>query len=260
MNNSLNSNNSLSRSSPLVKQLLNLELIRQEKARRARNRIETYFPDSGPFRRELYPKHLEFFAAGGKHDPLPSCPDGCDGSPHRERCFMAANRIGKTDAGSYETTLHLTGLYPQWWTGKRFSRPVKCWACGDTSKTTREVIQRKLYGPLSDPGVGMIPGDQILHRTAKQGISEALDTIYVRHVSGGTSSVTLKSYQEGRESFQADAIDFGWMDESPVFPIYTEILMRTMTTDGQVILTFTPLNGLDELVLSFLPNGLPSSA
>ena len=230
-----------------------------EIARRKKNRLHSYFPDTGPLRRELYRRHMEFFAAGGLHKPLPSCPEGCDGSPHRERAFMAANRIGKTDAGSYELTLHLTGLYPHWWTGKRFPRPIKSWAAGDTNRTVREILQAKLYGPLSDLGTGMIPGDLIAHRTTKQGIAEAIDTVYVQHVSGGLSSVTLKSYQEGRESFQGAACDFIWLDEECSEQIYAEALMRTMTTDGLLILTFTPLQGLSTVVLSFLPNGLPGS-
>lgn len=34
--------------------------------------------------------------------------------------------------------------------------------------------------------------------------------------------------------------------------------MRTMTTEGSLILTFTPLQGLSSVVLSFLPDGLPA--
>ncbi len=237
--------------------MLNLEWIEAEELRRARRKIDRYFPDAGEFRRERYPKHLEFFAAGGRHTPLPSCPEGCDGSPHRERCFMAGQRLGKTEAGAYETTLHLTGQYPDWWAGKRFDHPVKCWAAGDTNRTVREILQEKLYGPLSAPGTGMVPGDLITHRTSKAGIAEAIDTIYVKHVSGGTSSVTLKSYQEGRESFYGASIDFAWADEEPELGIWTEMLVRTMTTDGCCILTFTPLQGLSAVVLSFLPNGVP---
>src|SRR4051812_9903998 len=91
----------------------------EEKERRKRGRkIETYFPDSGPLRRELYPKHLAFFQAGALF---------------RERCFLAGNRVGKTETGGgYELVLHLTGSYPAWWTGRRFSRPVSAWAAGDT--------------------------------------------------------------------------------------------------------------------------------
>ena len=236
-----------------------LSAVPAELERRKRNRIATYFPDTGPLRRALYPKHLEFFAAGGKHKPLPSCPDGCTGEPHRERCFMAGQRVGKTEAGAYETTLHLTGNYPHWWVGKRFNHPVKCWAAGDTNRTVREIIQEKLVGKLNDFGTGMVPGDLIIHRTTKQGIAEAIDTIYVRHASGGTSSLTLKSYQEGRESFFGASIDFAWLDEESPEQVYLEVLMRTMTTGGGVILTFTPLQGLSAVVLSFLPDGLPGS-
>lgn len=172
--------------------------------------------------------------------------------------YIAAGLVHhNTDAGVYEVTLHLTGMYPDWWTGKRFTRPVKSWAASDTNKTVRSNLQEKFYGPLRAPGTGMIPGDLLTHRTTKQGIAEAIDTIYVQHVSGGISSLTLKSYQEGRESFQGDAIHFILLDEEPSQAIYAEALLRTMTTDGQIALTMTPLMGLSEVVLSFLPNGLP---
>jgi phage terminase large subunit-like protein len=121
------------------------------------------------------------------------------------------------------------------------------------------VLQEKFYGKLSEPGTGMVPGDLISYRTTKQGIAEAIDTIYVKHASGGLSSVQFKSYQEGRESFQGSAIDVGFCDEEPSASVFTEILMRTMTTDGICYITFTPLQGLSEVVLSFLPNGLPGA-
>lgn len=123
-----------------------------EAARRESQRqFYTWFPDEGEFRRALYPKHLELFSAGARF---------------RERCFMAANRIGKTIAGSYEVTCHLTGLYPDFWDGKRFDRPISAWAAGKTNKTTRDIIQRKLLGGIDNSGpkkrcdgTGMIPGD-----------------------------------------------------------------------------------------------------
>jgi phage terminase large subunit-like protein len=170
---------------------------------------------------------------------------------------MMGNRCGKTVAGAYELTCHLTGLYPHWWVGKRFNRPIKAWACGQSNKTVREILQTELVGKLNDFGTGMIPASLILHRTSKAGIAEALDSVYVKHVTGGTSSVTLKSYEEGPTGYYGASIDFGWADEEPPASIWTEMLMRTMTTDGACILSFTPLAGLSEVVLSFLPNGLP---
>jgi len=41
--------------------------------------------------------------------------------------------------------------------------------------------------------------------------------------------------------------------------IYTEFVMRTLTTNGLVWLTFTPLMGLTPLVLEFLPGGYPEN-
>jgi phage terminase large subunit-like protein len=189
---------------------------------------------------------MQFFAAG---------------AVHRERCFMAANRVGKTEGcGAYESTLHLTGNYPAWWAGKRFQRPIRGWAAGDTNKTVREILQEKLLGPPGYHGTGMIPGDLLAHTSSKQGVADSVDTIYVRHTAGGLSRLALKSYQEGRESFQGSEQDLIWLDEEPPEAIYTECLLRTMTTEGVVMVTFTPLSGLSAVVLSFLPDGQPPAA
>ena len=49
------------------------------------------------------------------------------GADHRERLFMAANRSGKSETGAFEAACHLTGIYPPWWQGHVFKRPVKMW-------------------------------------------------------------------------------------------------------------------------------------
>ena len=203
-----------------------------------RNKISTYYPAEGPLSRDKYAKHLEFFAAG---------------NTHRERCFLAANRVGKTEGvGAYETTLHLTGLYPEWWTGRRFQAPITAWAAGDTSQTTRDILQEKLLGPQADLGTGMIPGDSILRTTSKPGVPDAIETVYVKHASGGTSELTLKNYEQQRTSFQGTARHVIWLDEECSMEIYAECLLRTMTSDGLIICTFTPLLGLSDVVKYFL--------
>lgn len=169
---------------------------------------------------------------------------------------MAANRVGKTEgAGGYETVCHLLGEYPKWWTGRRFSKPGDWWAAGDTSKTVRDIIQFKLLGHLHERGTGLIPQDRIVKVTMKQGVSEAVDTISVKHSSGGVSQIGLKSYDQRREAFQGTEKDGIWLDEEPPLDIYTECLLRTMTNKGIILLTFTPLMGMSETVMSFLPNG-----
>jgi phage terminase large subunit-like protein len=218
-----------------------LSLLAEKQRRSNSRKILTYYPDDGPLRRDAYPKHMAFFEAGAKF---------------RERCMLAANRIGKTEGvGGYEVALHLTGNYPAWWKGRRFTRPVKAWAAGDTHKTVRDILQEKLLGPSGAFGTGLIPGDAIERTTPKSGVPDAVDTVYVKHASGGVSVLALKSYQEGRESFQGTEQDIVWLDEEPPLSVYTECLTRTMTTRGVVLCTFTPLEGLSETVMHFLPDG-----
>lgn len=218
-----------------------LELLETKAERLKYQKIKTYFPDKGELRRELYKKHLQFFEAG---------------KLYRERAFIAANRVGKTESGGgYEMTLHLTGNYPSWWTGRRFDRPIQAWAAGDTGKTVRDIIQYKLLGRAGEYGTGLIPKDLIVRYTNKHGLSDCVDTLFVKHATGGLSQITLKSYDQRRESFQGTEQDVIWLDEEPSIEIYTECLLRTMTNDGLIMLTFTPLMGMSETVLSFLPNG-----
>jgi phage terminase large subunit-like protein len=227
-----------------------LELL-AEKERRVKTRmLDAMYPETGTLRRELYPKHMLFFEAG---------------KDFRERCMMAGNRIGKSyGAGGYEMALHLTGLYPSWWKGRRFDHPIKAWAAGESSKTTRDTIQKILLGEHRNHGTGLIPGDLIVDTTTKSGIADAVEDIYVRHVSGGISHLGLKSYEQGAGSFMGTEQHIVWFDEEPPLPIYTEGLTRTMivpgsvpgeSITGMVISTFTPLNGLSEVVENFMPNG-----
>jgi phage terminase large subunit-like protein len=183
------------------------------------------------------------------------------GAIHNERLFMAANRVGKTEGvGAYETALHLTGAYPKWWTGRRFIRPISAWASGQTSKTTRDIIQAALLGPYGKFGTGMIPGDSIIGTTPKAGIPEAIETVYVKHVSGDRSDLGLKSYDQGQEAFYGTRKDLVWLDEECDRPIYTECLLRTMATvpgeqNGLMLFTFTPLYGMSPIVKDFLEMG-----
>lgn len=206
---------------------------------------------------------MEFFALGGQHEKLPSCPDDCDGSPHRERLMLAANRIGKTESiGAYEVALHATGRYPAWWPGMRYRRPVEIWAAGKRNETTRDVVQKTLFGRVRAhgrhkgfTGTGVVPGDDIGAVSWKRGVADLADEIQVRHVSGGRSTIGLKSYEQGRGAFEGTAKDIVWFDEEPPGDVYVEAKVRTMTTHGHVLLTFTPLEGMSEVVLMYLPTG-----
>ena len=212
------------------------EIIRRKNTRR----IWQFYPDDGPLRRELYPKHLSFFKAG---------------QTYRERCFIAGNRVGKTEGvGLYELVLHLTGLYPAWWEGRRFSKPIRAICAGKTSQTTRDILQSKLMG-VGSYGQGLLPEDCIVRYLKKAGVPDALESVDIKHIAGGLSRLVFKSFDQGRQSFEGTEQDVVHLDEEAPDSVYQECCVRTMTTGGMVMLTFTPLLGLTPVVCRFLPDG-----
>lgn len=218
-----------------------LAAVVAELERRQSAKFGQYFQDEGQYPRSGYPKHCEFFDAGARF---------------KERLFMAANRVGKSEGGAFEVTAHLTGKYPSWWTGRRFETPVEVWACGTNSETARDIVQTKLFGPADKIGEwtgGMVPPNLIAKFTRRQhGLSNSLESVWVKHASGGMSVVGLKTYEQGRKSFEGTAKHVIWCDEEPPADCYTEMLYRTLTTQGIVLVTFTPLQGMSEVVTGFI--------
>ena len=187
-----------------------------------------------------------------------------NGAAHRERLFMAGNQLGKTLAGAIETAYHLTGDYPEWWTGRRFKKPVTAWVAGETGLLVRDGPQKLLCG---QPGVteafgtGFIPLDRFIDKSLARGVTDAYDTIQVKHstrgVEDGISTLTFKSYESGREKFQSTTLDFWWADEEPDEAIYGELMARITATGGMGFVTFTPLKGRSAVVLRYLDEVSP---
>lgn len=220
-----------------------LKLLEEKETELRYNKIRAIYPESGPYSRFNYPKHCQFMKAG---------------KDFQERAFVAANRTGKTLTGAYEMACHLTGDYPAWWEGRKFRNPIDSWAVGVSNQSTKEIQQFELLGDMSDIGSGMVPRDRIVRTTKKPGVADAIETVFVKHVSGGISKCTFKSYEQGRESFQGTKKQVVWLDEEPKDPsIYTECLTRLMDkyNPGIIYCTFTPLFGLSDVVMSFLPDG-----
>lgn len=232
--------------------------MRQRQQTLSQTQIVTWFQDPSdhpalrncPLGRKHYPKQMKFFALELVDDEI---------------ALFGGNRTGKTHCGCFADTLHLTGLYPDWWPGRRFDRPINMWVATDTAKNTRDILQEKFCGPIGQEhalGTGMIPGDLIVRKTVKHGLADAFETVFVRHVSGGTSTLQFKSYDQGREAFQGTRQDRIHLDEEPKLEIYSECSMRLMSTvpgekNGTLVLTETPLLGVSDLMISFMPDLAP---
>ncbi|MCF4166346.1 terminase large subunit [Zavarzinia compransoris] len=179
------------------------------------------------------------------------------GATYRERLLRAGNQLGKSYAGAFEAVCHATGRYPDWWEGRRWTSPTTGWCGGVTGEVTRDTIQRLLIGAVGQRGTGMVPRAEIADVLPSRGVADLADTIMVKHESGGVSRIRLKYYEQGREKWQGDTVDWVWFDEEPPPEIYTEGLTRTNATGGMAWLTFTPLLGMSEVVRRFLMEESP---
>lgn len=232
------------------------ELLTEADRRDSRKLFENMFPDKDTawrghimYSRNKYSRHMAFLAATGTF---------------REVAMMAANRSGKTQTGAYAITVWTTGMYPDWWDAmgcKRFPGPVRVWISGKTNETTRDILQDRLLGRAIDidgrkgfNGEGMVPGHLLSDPTWRAGLTNSIDTVRVLHTSGRHSTIGAKSYTQGRTSFEGTSQDVIWLDEEPPLDVHTECLTRTATTNGIIIATYTPLMGMSEVAMRFLPD------
>lgn len=217
-----------------------LEALEALAEHRGSNKLEFYTP---------YPKQREFFAAS---------------ATAAEILFKAGNQVGKSDAGAYAMACHLTGLYPDWWEGRRFDHPIRAWACGEAAADVRDVQQDKLFGaPGVDGslGTGFVPADCIVDKSLARGIPDAFDSVQVKHYTNGVydgiSQLWFKSYEQGRKKFQGRPLHVIWDDEEPPMEIYTEQCARLTATRGFIYTTYTPFQGMTEVTCRFLDEPTP---
>jgi phage terminase large subunit-like protein len=179
-----------------------------------------------------YPTQLKFFAAGG--------------TGVHQRLIYGGNQTGKTLCDAAELAWHLTGDYPDWWVGLRFTKPIRAWAAGESTTLVRDTMQRHLCGPRNDFGTGLIPLESFAKAPVMvPGGTGAIDTVFVTHMTDGkvdgTSELSFKSFEQRREKLQSESVDFIWIDERPDEELYNELYARTIATNGHLIVSYTPI-------------------
>jgi phage terminase large subunit-like protein len=210
------------------------------------HQLEFAYPETGPYARSLYKKQLEFFKAG---------------KSHRFRLVSGGNGSGKSRSLAYEVALHATGQYPSWWEGKKYKKISTIWVVAKSSGTYRDSLQKHLFGnPGELTGTGLIPRDCILNTSVIPNSGGAIGTAQIRHTNGSVVSVEVKTFDMHRENLQGANVDLVAFDEEPPEDVYMEVIMRTRGTKtrepGISMLAFTPLEGLTNVVLRYLPNGM----
>jgi phage terminase large subunit-like protein len=175
-----------------------------------------------------------------------------------EVCLCAGNQIGKTWWGTAVDAMHLTGEYPDDWTGHRFEHPPEVWALGYSMEKTRDLLQSKIFGKYINRQFegGLVPREKILGHESAQGTPNAMRSVQVRH-KAGIAVIKFWSYSQGQHALMGDVVDFFHIDEEPQDQsIRPQVLMRVANGDrgrgGRGIYTFTPENGRTELVVQFM--------
>lgn len=139
--------------------------------------------------------------------------------------LFGGNRSGKTEEGAEYTVQKCRHVPNQRW-----------WACAETFKDSVEIQQRKVWKLLPKSELRYAHYDEVngfRHRK-------------IIFING--SSITFKSYDQGREAFQSDDLDGIWNDEETPYDIYKEQRVRLFDRDGEMIFTMTSLKGVTELM------------
>jgi phage terminase large subunit-like protein len=177
----------------------------------------------------------------------------------RERALLAGNQLGKTMSAGMETAMHLTGLYPDWWEGRRFRHPVRWGVGSETGDLLKKGPQRMLLG--DHPAVfgnGTIPKPLVHDWKMARGIPDGVDSVQIRYCRDGIATNELSeavflSYAEGRAKWASDTWHGAWLDEEPEhYDVYTEALTRTNRFMGPIMFTATPMRGFSDVVRRFL--------
>ncbi len=171
------------------------------------------------------------------------------------RGILAANRVGKTTSTCYETAMHLTGQYPEWWDGHRFDQAITCMVAGEGWSQVALVLQNELLGTQDVKitealGSGAIPRECIVVETMRNDGANCIG-VEIKHASGSNSYLLFANYTQEVRQLQGFKLNLAVFDEQPPDDFFSEIVTRTATTQGKVLCSFTPLKGLNGLVSKF---------
>ena len=175
--------------------------------------------------------------------------------------FAGPNRCGKTLAALFKLVLHLTGLYPHWYYGIKFSGPGDVMAAGHTEESVRDILilgtheKPALLGPKGFEGTGWLPKEMISDiQYRKKDFVDWVD-IYHHDSQGkhdGVSRLYPAFYSQGQAPIMGRAIRYFLNDEEPgPFPKQEKFIeqsfVRTWDEDGCVDVSATPEHGYSKI-------------
>jgi phage terminase large subunit-like protein len=175
------------------------------------------------------------------------------------KALEAGNQIGKTVSGTVQDAFDLTGRYPDWYEGPKYTKPVQLVCGGVNNDKTRDLLQKALCGdPVTKEvslGTGWLPLDCLDRNkiSLKRGVSDAFLHVKVKHhtdgVFDGWSTLSFQSYESGKAAWMGDTVDIFHLDEEPPMDILSQAGRGCIATGGSIRCTYTPENGQTDVVL-----------
>ncbi|HUZ32269.1 MAG TPA: terminase family protein [Xanthobacteraceae bacterium] len=211
-------------------------------------------------------EYLQRYCRWNYYKPHPDTQLVFHNSHADERSIILGSQQGKTTAAGFEMAFSAVDLWPAWHTGRHpkppnIERAAKFigWYASVSSQNVRDGAQEKLLGNIAQKdglGTGAIPVDYIEGITMSRGISNFVDTVTVRRETGGIALLQSKTYEQSVLSYQGTPVDLSWVDEDPGYDdrIYNELLARTISTNGRIIVSLTPMLGLTPIRKRFVDN------
>lgn len=141
--------------------------------------------------------------------------------------LVAANRWGKSVTGMREVLWRATGSHPY-----KQIRPHRVIWCGFVDFGFYIKVTKRIFDEWA-PKNSLIQ----FHDSEKWAKFKRKD--------GGTCTIYFLSYESGRMSWQGAGVDYIWLDEELPQEIYQEALARLVDRHGQILLTQTPVTGLN---------------
>lgn len=162
--------------------------------------------------------------------------------------FRSGNQSGKSFGVAYLCALTATGRYPSDYKGwrpklrKDAAYAVVIWVLSTSGQMVRDGMQTALLGDVAGGqiGTGLIPRDSIVSIEKSRGIAGSVDFCVIKRDDGTLCKIAFKSYEQGREALQAEAVSLVACDELlDDIAMWNELIARTTATNGIIRLTAT---------------------
>lgn len=145
----------------------------------------------------------------------------------RRRIVVAGNRTGKTEGAMKDVLWTARGAHPY----RKVRRASVLWV-GSPDYPSYLRFHRPAFDEWCPPG--WIIGK--FHESEKY--------VDIRRYDGGKCRIFFLSYDMPRSKWQGAGVDGIWLDEECPEDILGECLARIVTTQGWIMLTFTPVSGV----------------